>query len=111
AKNTLYRDKCHVYLVDVAQAEKLMKELSAGNTSQAQLSALKAKYPDSDQTLGEFEAISRRGGSNDKKLSDCWNESVCHRQCDYTDEMMASRGHGNSMNFPSLFPQKNWITQ
>jgi len=92
-------DLCHVYVVDVEKSEKLLQELETlPKPTEAQLLALKEKYPDSEQILGEFEAEVGEEVLTSKSYPLIGTGQYVTVSVYYTDEMMASKGHSDSMS-------------
>jgi hypothetical protein len=88
-----------VYVVDDEQAEKLMEELLAQpDVTEAQVVALKKKYPDAEQILGEFEANVGEEVLTTKNYQIPGTVQYVTATVYYTDEMMRSSGYSDSMN-------------
>jgi hypothetical protein len=98
-QNAQRSDLCHVYVLDPEQAQRLMQELlSMRDPTEAQALALKKKYPAAEQILGEFEAIVGEEELTTKSYQVPGTRQYVTASVYYTDEMMRSDGHSDSMN-------------
>jgi len=92
-------DLCHVYVLDVEQAEKLMTRLEAlGDPTEAEAATLKKKYPTAERILGEFEANVGEEILTTKNYKIPETKYYVTASVYYTDEMMRSSGYSDSMN-------------
>jgi hypothetical protein len=101
-------DLCHVYVVEVEQAEKLMNELdSLGNPTESQALTLKKKYPNAERILGQFETQVGEEILTTKHYQIPGTKYFVTASVYYTDEMMRSSGYSDSMNVAIVVsPQK-----
>jgi len=102
-------DLCHAYALNVEQGEKLLAEVEAlRNPTQAQLLELKAKYATAEQILGEFEAEVAEEELTSKSYPLIGTGEYVTVSVYYTDEMMASRGHTDSMSMGVIVSPKKY---
>jgi hypothetical protein len=81
------------------QGEQFVRELSRiPNPTEEQALALNRKYPDAERILGEFEATVGEETLTTRSFEILGTRLSVTVSVYYTDEMMASRGHSDSMN-------------
>jgi hypothetical protein len=88
------KDVCHVYVVDVARAKRAFDTVSQTDNEDAikkALSAGQTLFPEFRPTIGEEELTTKHYSFPGSKL-------IITASIYYTDESMASHGHGESVS-------------
>ena len=94
-----YVDLCHVYAVDIGLAEEALQELAQlpGNPSEEQQREFAEKFAGAERNFGEFSTEVGKEEVTNRLYP--WSEDGPYvvASVGYTDEMMASRNHYDSM--------------